>query len=79
MEHGARKVSAYVTHGVLSGAAVENINASSLHELVITDSIQQPKAVLDCNKIRQLSIAPMLADAISRISDDRSISSLYTI
>ncbi|MDQ6976021.1 MAG: ribose-phosphate pyrophosphokinase [Mariprofundaceae bacterium] len=79
MDHGASKVSAYVTHGVLSGAAVENINLSVLHELVITDSIQQSKSAQDCQKIRQLSIAPMFADAISRISDDRSISSLYTI
>ncbi|MDQ6979269.1 MAG: ribose-phosphate pyrophosphokinase [Mariprofundaceae bacterium] len=79
MDHGASKVSAYVTHGVLSGPAVENISKSALSELVITDSIKQPEPVMACEKIRQLSIAPMLADAISRISNDRSISSLYTI
>ncbi len=79
MDHGALKVTAYVTHGVLSGAAVDNITHSALSELVITDSIQQPPQVMECPKIRQLGIAPMLADAISRISDDRSISSLYSI
>lgn len=79
MEQGAAKVSAYVTHGVLSGKAIENITNSALTELVITDSIQQPKAVEECEKIRQIGAAPMLADAISRISDDRSISSLYSI
>ncbi|RMH52902.1 MAG: ribose-phosphate pyrophosphokinase [Zetaproteobacteria bacterium] len=77
MEAGAAKVSAYATHGVLSGPAAERLAASALHELVITDSILQPPAVADCGKVRQISIAPLLSEAIDRIYDQRSISSLY--
>jgi len=77
LEHGATKVSAYASHGVLSGPAVERLTASNLHELVITDSIIQPKTVLETGKVRIISIANLMGEAITRIYDARSISSLY--
>jgi len=77
LERGAVKVSAYATHGVLSGSAAERIAASRLHELVITDTIAQPKTIMDTGKVRILSAAPMIAEAISRIYSARSVSSLY--
>lgn len=77
MERGAKKVTAYATHGVLSGPAAERLQESSLHELVVTDSILQPQKIIDCGKVRVLSIAPLMAETISRIYDARSISSLY--
>jgi len=77
LERGATKVSAYATHGVLSGPAGERLKASGLHELVITDSILQPEHILATGKVRILTIAPLMGEAISRIYDARSISSLY--
>lgn len=77
-EKGARRVVAYVTHPVLSGPAVENIAKSELDELVVTDTIPLGQAAEDCPKIRQLSIAVLLAETIRRISDEESVSSLYT-
>ncbi|WP_038250810.1 ribose-phosphate pyrophosphokinase [Ghiorsea bivora] len=77
MERGATKVTAYATHGVLSGPAAERISASAMHELVITDSIAQPQAILDTGKVRVLSIGSLMGEAIMRIYDARSISSLY--
>jgi ribose-phosphate pyrophosphokinase len=77
LESGAEKVSAYVTHGVLSGKANERIAASNLHELVVTNSIAQPDEVLASGKVRVLSVAPLFAEAINRIYDARSISSLF--
>jgi len=77
MQKGASKVSAYATHGVLSGPAAERIAASCLHELVVTDTIAQPGHVLNTGKVRIISAAPLLAEAISRIYDARSVSSLY--
>jgi ribose-phosphate pyrophosphokinase len=77
LERGATKVSAYATHGVLSGPAGERLAASGLHELVITDSILQPEHILATGKVRILTIAPLMGEAISRIYDARSISSLY--
>ncbi len=77
LEQGAAKVSAYATHGVLSGPAAERLAASQLHELVITDSILQPEHILATGKVRTISIAPLMGEAISRIYDGRSISSLY--
>ncbi|OIP99036.1 MAG: phosphoribosylpyrophosphate synthetase [Zetaproteobacteria bacterium CG2_30_46_52] len=77
MERGAKKVSAYATHGVLSGPAAERIAASQIHELVVTDSILQPQVILDLPNVRVLSIASLMGEAISRIYDARSISSLY--
>jgi ribose-phosphate pyrophosphokinase len=74
---GATEVVAYITHGVLSGGAVARSNSSSLKELVITDSIGATDAVKDSNKIRHLTIAPLLGEAIKRIADETSVSSLW--
>jgi ribose-phosphate pyrophosphokinase len=76
-EAGAEDVVAYVSHGVLSGGAVARVEGSQLSELVITDSIQPLQPVLDAKKIRLLPIAPLLAEAIKRISDESSVSSLF--
>ena len=77
MEAGAESVSAYVTHGVLSGGAVARVTASPLEELVMTDSIQATEAVRVGQNIRQITIAPLLGEAMSRISYERSVSSLF--
>lgn len=77
MEHDAKSVSAYVSHGVLSGDAVERVNASSIEMLVTTDSILATEAMRVAKNIRQLTIAPLMAEAICRISDERSVSSLF--
>ena len=74
---GARSVSAYVTHGVLSGKAVERVKNSPLQSLVSTDSIQATEAVKASHNIRQLTIGPLLAEAMLRISEERSVSSLF--
>ncbi len=74
---GAEGVVAYVTHGVLSGGAVARVEGSELTELVVTDSIQPPESVADAKKIRLLSVAPLLAEAITRIADESSVSSLF--
>ena len=74
---GAEGVVAYVSHGVLSGAAVSRVTDSQLTELVITDSIQPNDEVSACAKIRHLSIAPLLGEAIKRIADESSVSSLF--
>jgi ribose-phosphate pyrophosphokinase len=76
-EHGAAKVVAYCTHPVLSGPAVENISNSELDELVVTDTIPLSEAAMNCGRIRQLSIAELLAETIRRISNEESVSSLY--
>ena len=77
MEAGAKSVSAYVTHGVLSGGAVARVSASPIESLVTTDSIMATEAVRVSQTVRQLTIAPLLAEAISRISLERSVSSLF--
>ena len=74
---GAASVSAYVAHGVLSGPAVERISASVLKEVVITDSIEANDEVKACKKIRIVSIAPLIGEAIRRISLETSVSSLF--
>ncbi len=74
---GATDVAAYITHGVLSGKAVERVNGSSLRKLIITDTIQAPQSALDSDKIRILPIAPLLGEAIKRIADESSVSSLF--
>jgi ribose-phosphate pyrophosphokinase len=74
---GATSVSAYVAHGVLSGPAVERIVASALKEVVITDSIEANDEVKACKKIRVVSIAPLIGEAIRRISLETSVSSLF--
>lgn len=77
LEAGAKTVDAYIAHGVLSGGAVERITKSSLESLVITDSIQATDAIRECKKIRILSVAPLIGEAISRISNETSVSSLF--
>jgi ribose-phosphate pyrophosphokinase len=76
-EAGATDVIAYITHGVLSGGAVARVEGSALTELVITDSIGASPAVSEAKKIRLLTIAPLLAEAIRRIADESSVSSLF--
>jgi ribose-phosphate pyrophosphokinase len=77
-ESGAEEVIAYCTHGVLSGAAVPRVDKSELSELVITDSIGAVReAAAATDKIRILTIAPLLAEAIRRIADETSVSSLF--
>jgi len=76
-EAGAEEVVAYCTHGVLSGAAVARVETSDLRELVITDSIQLSEAATASARIRALPIAPLLAEAIRRIADESSVSSLF--
>ncbi|MCC6202271.1 MAG: ribose-phosphate diphosphokinase, partial [Gammaproteobacteria bacterium] len=77
MDAGARLVSGYVSHGVLSGGAVARVDASSLTELVITDSICATEAVRSSKKLRRLTIAPLIAEAMHRISEESSVSSLF--
>lgn len=77
MEAGAISVSAYVTHGVLSGGAVARVSASPLEKLVMTDSIQATEAVRVSQNIRQISIAPLLGEAVRRIAESKSVSSLF--
>jgi len=74
---GAEEVYAYVSHGVLSGGAVARVSASALKELVITDSIQATEAVRVSDSVRLISIAPLIAEAMRRISDETSVSSLF--
>jgi ribose-phosphate pyrophosphokinase len=76
-EAGSEEVVAYCTHGVLSGAAVQRVESSDLAELVITDSIQLSEAAEASKRIRSLPIAPLLAEAIKRIADESSVSSLF--
>jgi ribose-phosphate pyrophosphokinase len=76
-EAGAEDVVAYVSHGVLSGGAVARVDGSTLTELVITDSIASTEAVAAAKRIRTLTIAPLLAEAIKRIADESSVSSLF--
>ena len=77
LEQGATEVYAYVTHGVLSGEAVERVNNSSLTKLVLTDTIEESDLVLKSNKIEVISISSLLGEAIKRISDEKSVSSLF--
>jgi len=76
-EAGAIKVAAYCTHPVLSGSAIDNITRSQLDELVVTDTIPLSQAARGCSKIRQLSVAELLAETIRRIAFGESVSSLY--
>ena len=76
-EVGAKLVVAYITHPVLSGPAVDRIDASQLDELVVTDTIPLSEAAQACPKIRQLSVAGLLAETMRRIRDEESVSSLY--
>ncbi|MBN9512127.1 MAG: ribose-phosphate pyrophosphokinase [Alphaproteobacteria bacterium] len=77
MDQGAKSVSAYVTHGVLSGGAVARVAASPMEKMVITDSIMPTEAVRVSPNIRPLSIATLMAEAMKRIADETSVSSLF--
>jgi ribose-phosphate pyrophosphokinase len=74
---GAIKVVAYCTHPVLSGKAIENINASELDELVVTDTIPLNAEAEACDRIRQLSVAAMLAESVRRVAEGESLSSMF--
>jgi ribose-phosphate pyrophosphokinase len=76
-DHGATSVSAYCTHPVLSGKAIENITGSVLDELVVTNTIPLSEAAQKCDRIRQLSVATMLAETIRRIHMEESVSEMY--
>ena len=76
LDAGALSVSAYITHGVLSGGAVARVNASALKELVITDTILPTEATHDSKTIRTLTIAPLIGEAVRRIASESSVSSL---
>jgi ribose-phosphate pyrophosphokinase len=75
--NGAEKVVAYCTHAVLSGKAMDNINASELDELVVTDTIPLHGAAAESSRIRQLTIADLLAESMRRVSNEESISALF--
>jgi len=77
MEAGAESVHAYCTHGVFSGPAIERVAKSPIASLVVTDSIQATTAVEQTPNVRQISIAPLVAEAITRISEERSVSTLF--
>jgi len=76
-EHGASRVVAYCTHPVLSGKAIENLTGSELDELVVTDTIPLNEDAKACGRIRQLSIAELLAETMRRVSNEESVSSLF--
>ncbi len=77
IEAGATEVSAYISHGVLSGPAVQRVTDGPLKELVITDSIEQPHEVATCAKIRTVAVAPLIGEAIRRIANEESVSKLF--
>ncbi|MDB5416112.1 MAG: phosphoribosylpyrophosphate synthetase [Rubritepida sp.] len=77
MKNGAKSASVYVTHGVFSGGAVARVEKSPIEMMMVTDSIAATPAVRDATNIRQLPIAPLLAEAMRRISEERSVSSLF--
>jgi ribose-phosphate pyrophosphokinase len=76
-ERGAASVSAYITHGVLSGAASDRVQKSVLKELVVTDTIEPSELVKGCGKIRQVTVAPLIGEAIRRIANEESVSKLF--
>ena len=76
-ERGAESVSAYISHGVLSGPAIERVTNSIMDELVITDSIAATEATKGCDKIRIVSVAPLIGEAIRRIANEESVSKLF--
>ena len=77
IKNGARSASVYCTHGVLSGGAVARISSSPIEMMTITDSIMATEAVRLASNLRQHTIAPLLAEAMRRISDESSVSSLF--
>jgi ribose-phosphate pyrophosphokinase len=76
-DNGAAKVIAYCTHAVLSGKAITNIEDSVLDELVVTDTIPLSAQARACARIRQVSSAPLLAEAVRRVSNEESISAMF--
>jgi ribose-phosphate pyrophosphokinase len=76
-EKGAASVIAYCTHGVLSGPAIERIERSAIDELVVTDTIPLSETAANCKRIRQLSVAELLAETLRRINAEESVSSLF--
>jgi ribose-phosphate pyrophosphokinase len=76
-DHGAQRVMAYATHPILSGPAIENIEGSALDSLVVTDTIPLSDAAKNCRRIRQLSMAKLLAESIRRVSNEESISAMF--
>lgn len=76
-DHGAERVVAYITHPVLSGPAIENINASTLDELVVCDTIPLSDKAAQCDKIRRLCMAELLAESIRRVNNEESISAMF--
>ncbi len=77
IKEGAAEVSAYVSHGVLSGGAIERVQASSLKEVVVTDSIDGPDDVRGCGKVRYVPVAPLIGEAIRRIANEELVSKLF--
>jgi ribose-phosphate pyrophosphokinase len=76
-EHGASEVHAYVSHGVLSGGAIARVEASQLRSLVVTDSIMASEAMRQSKRVRSVTIAPLIGEAMRRISEESSVSSLF--
>ena len=76
-EHGAKKVVAYCTHPILSGPAIQNLENSTLDSLVVTDTIPLSSAAKKCKKVRQLTMAKLLAESIRRVSNEESISAMF--
>lgn len=76
-DNGARRVVGYITHPVLSGKAIDNISNSALDEIVVTDTIPLSENAKTCPKIRQVSIASLLAESLRRINNEESISALF--
>ena len=76
-ENGANKVYAYIVHPVLSGNAIEKISQSKLDQLVVTDTIPLSEEAQDCKKIRIITMAPTLAEAIRRVNNEESISAMF--
>jgi ribose-phosphate pyrophosphokinase len=76
-EHGASEVHAYVSHGVLSGGAIARVEGSQLRSLVVTDSIMPSEAMRQSKSVRSVSIAPLIGEAMRRISEESSVSSLF--
>ena len=76
-EFGAKRVYAFASHGLFSGPAVERITKSCLEEVVVVNTVPLPDAAKSCDKIKQLSVAPLLAEAIRRIHLRQSVSELF--
>ena len=76
-DQGAKAVIAYCTHPVLSGRALENLKDSALDELVVTDSIPIPNSIMETGRVRIITIAELLGEAVRRVSNEESISAMF--